>query len=79
MIKLLLFPHYKVLGSALIGFGSYLIYLGEEYNYDIITGSEFISAAAVLVAAGIITFAVSVVGILGALLMMRPFLLIVSS
>ena len=50
----------------------------EGSDYDAITGSETISAAALLLVGGIVTFIVASVGILGACAMWRPLLLIVS-
>jgi hypothetical protein len=67
---------FVLFGSALIGFGSYLLYLGNENDYDIITGSSFISGAALLVVAGVFTFVVAAIGILGAAFMWRPVLII---
>jgi hypothetical protein len=67
---------FVLFGSGFIGFGSYLINLGSEHDYDIITGSQFVSGAALLVAAGVFTFAVAVIGIIGAVFMWRPMLLI---
>jgi hypothetical protein len=65
---------FVILGTGLIGLGSYLINLGRENDYDIITGDEFFSGAAVLVAAGIFTFLLAALGILGAAGMWRPVL-----
>ena len=68
----------QIFGSGLIGFGSYLINLGSEHDYDVITGSQFVTGAALLVAAGIFTFGVAVIGIVGAAFMWRPMLVLVS-
>ena len=50
----------------------------EDQNYSFVTGNNIVSGAAILIAAGIITFIICVVGILGALLKLRPLLLVVS-
>ena len=66
------------MGSVLIGFGGWLLYLGEDSDFDRITGSEIFSGAALLVAAGGVTFILAAIGIIGACGMWRPFLIIVS-
>ena len=71
-------PNIQVFGSGLIGFGSYLINLGTQNNFDEVTGNEFVSGAAILVVAGGITFILALIAILGAIFMWRPLLLIVS-
>ena len=47
-------------------------------DYDVITGSDTVSAAALLLVGGIVTFVVATVGIIGACAMWRPLLIIVS-
>ena len=47
-------------------------------DYDVITGSDTVSFAALLLVGGVITFIVAAVGIVGACAMWRPLLIIVS-
>ena len=47
-------------------------------DYDVITGSETVSFAALLLVGGIITMVVASIGIIGACAMWRPLLIIVS-
>ena len=68
----------QILGLGVTATGSYLLYLGEENDYDVITGNEIISGAALLVAAGGLTLIISIFGILGAIFMWRPLLILVS-
>ena len=64
------------MGIVLIGFGSWVLSL-EENDSDEIT-SDISLGAALLVAAGGVTFVVAAVGIIGACGMWRPILIIVS-
>lgn len=67
---------FLLLGGAITGVGSWLIYLGEQNDYSVITGHTLVSGAALLVAAGSITLLISGVGIVGACGMWRPLLFI---
>ena len=69
---------YQILGLAIFCVGVWLVYLQEEADYDVITGSTIVSGAALLVLAGGVTLVVSAVGIVGAYGMWRPVLVIVS-
>ena len=64
------------LGAGIAAVASWLIYLGEQHNYSVITGHTMLSGAALLLVAGAITMVVSGVGILGACAMWRPVLFI---
>ena len=64
------------MGIVLIGFGSWVLSL-EENDSDEVT-SDISLGAALLVAAGCVTFVVAAVGIIGACGMLRPILIIVS-
>ena len=68
----------KVLGAVTLSIGIWGLVVGSEGDYDVITGNNTISAAAVLLAAGIITFLIATIGIIGAWGMWRPLLIIVS-
>lgn len=50
----------------------------EGREYDVVTGSDTLSAAVLLLVGGFITMIVAVVGIVGAFGMWRPLLFIVS-
>ena len=52
---------------------------GSNSDYDLITGNDTVSGAALLLVSGIITLAIAVVGIIGACAMWRPLLVIVST
>ena len=64
--------HTQLIGLALIGGGSYLVHTGS--NLDFFTGSRFFSGAVIIIVAGIITFLITIVGIVGAI-MLNKFLL----
>ena len=64
--------HIQLIGLALIGGGSYLVHTGS--NLDFFTGSRFFSGAVIIIVAGIITFLITIVGIVGAI-MLNKFLL----
>ena len=64
------------LGAAIAGVAGWLIYLGEDNDYSVITGHTLVTGAALLLTAGIITVAISAVGIVGACGMWRPLLFI---
>ena len=66
----------QILGVIVFAIGIWAIV--EDQNYSFVTGNNIVSGAAILIAAGIITFIICVVGILGALLKLRPLLLVVS-
>lgn len=65
---------FLVAGAIAFGIGVWGVVEGTDY--DAITGSETVSAAALLLVGGIVTFAVASVGIIGACGMWRPLLLI---
>lgn len=69
----------QILSLAIFAGGGWLLYVGEENGYDVITGSSIVSGAALLVLAGGITLIVSAVGMVGAFGMWRPVLFIVST
>ena len=72
-------PHTtQALGSITTGVGVWGLVVGNQGDYDIITGSNTISAAAVLLVAGVITLAIAAIGICGGWGMWRPLLIIVS-
>ena len=62
----------QLIGLALVGGGSYLVHTGS--NLDFFTGSRFFSGAVIIIVAGIITFLITIVGIVGAI-MLNKFLL----
>ena len=66
----------QILGVIVFAIGIWAIV--EDQNYSFVTVNNIVSGAAILIAAGIITFIICVVGILGALLKLRPLLLVVS-
>ena len=53
--------------------------MGTENNYDVITGKEFIAGSSILVAAGAFMIILAVFGIIGAIIMKKLPLIIVSS
>lgn len=65
---------FAILGVIVFAIGIWAIV--EDQNYSFVTGNNIVSGAAILIAAGIITFIICVVGILGALLKLRPLLLV---
>lgn len=67
---------FVLFAAAIVALGSYLLYLGEENDYSVITGSNIVSGAALLLVAGVITLTVTAVGIVGACGMWRPLLFI---
>lgn len=67
---------FLILGVGIAGVGSWLIYLGEQNDYSVLTGHTMLSGAALLLTAGVITLIISGVGIFGALAMWRPLLFI---
>jgi hypothetical protein len=64
----------QVLGAIAFAIGVWGIVVGTDY--DVITGSETVSFAALLLVGGIVTFIVASIGIIGACAMWRPLLLI---
>lgn len=70
--------HIQILSLAIFAGGAWLLYVGEENDYDVITGSSIVSGAALLVLAGGVALVVSAVGMVGAFGMWRPILIIVS-
>lgn len=67
---------FLILGVGIASVGSWLIYLGEQNDYSVLTGHTMLSGAALLLTAGVITLIISGVGIFGALAMWRPLLFI---
>jgi hypothetical protein len=65
---------FLVLGAIAFAIGVWGIVVGTDY--DVITGSETVSFAALLLVGGIVTFIVASIGIIGACAMWRPLLLI---
>ena len=68
----------KALGAITTAVGIWGLVIGSQGDYDIITGDNTISAAAILLSAGVITLVMAAVGICGAWGMWRPVLIIVS-
>ena len=63
----------------MFGLGVWLLYVREENDYDVITGSgSVVSGAALLVFGGGVAVVVAALGIVGALGMWRPVLVTVS-
>lgn len=69
----------QVVSLAIFAGGAWLLHVGEQNSYDVITGSSIVSGAALLVFAGGVTLIVSAVGMVGAFGMWRLVLLAVSS
>lgn len=67
----------QLLGIVAAAIGIYLVVQGQEYG-EVFTGSNFISGAALLIAAGGITFVVAALGIVAAIGLWRPLLGLVS-
>lgn len=65
-----------VLGAITFSIGVWGVVEGSDNDYDLITGNETVSGAALLLVSGIITLAIAVVGIIGACAMWRPLLVI---
>ena len=68
---------FQLFAAGIVGLGSYLIHLGEENDYSVITGSNIVSGAALLIVGGVITLSVSAIGIIGACGLWKPILFIV--
>jgi len=60
---------FLLVGLALVGGGSYLVHTGS--NLDFFTGSRYFSGAAIIIAAGIVTFFITIAGILGAIFLSK--------
>jgi hypothetical protein len=67
------------LGAITTGIGVWGLVVGSEGDYDVITGNNTLSTAAVLLAAGVITLLIAALGICGAWGMWRPILIVVSA
>lgn len=67
---------FMALGVITTGIGIWGLVVGSDGNYDVITGNNTISAAAVLLTAGVVTLAIATLGICGACGMWRPILII---
>ena len=67
----------QLIGLALIGGGSYLVHTGS--NLDFFTGSQYFSGAVIIIVAGIITVLITIVGIVGAILLNKFLLGLVST
>lgn len=65
-----------MVGAIAFAIGVWGVVVGSDYS--VITGDETVSAAALLLVGGVITFAVAAIGIVGACAMWKPLLLIVS-
>lgn len=65
---------FGILGVIVFAIGIWAIV--EDQNYSFVTGNNIVSGAAILIAAGIITFIICVIGILGAIFKLRPLLLV---
>ena len=76
IVFILLNIAFLVLGAAIAGVAGWLIYLGEDNDYSVITGHTLVSGAALLLTAGIVTVVISGVGIVGSCGMWRPLLFI---
>ena len=66
----------QAIGAIAFGIGVWGVVVGTDYA--VITGDETVSAAALLLVGGIITFAMATIGIIAACFMWRPLLIIVS-
>jgi hypothetical protein len=64
----------QVVGAVAFAIGVYGIVMGSDF--DVITGDDVVSAAAILLVGGIVTFIVATIGVIGACAMWRPLLLI---
>ena len=68
-----------MISLAVFALGAWLLYLREEKDYDVITGSgSIVSGAALLVLGGGVALVVAAVGVVGAVGMWRPVLVVVS-
>lgn len=65
---------FGILGVIVFAIGIWAIV--EDQNYSFVTGNGIVSGAAILIAAGIITFIICVIGILGAIFKLRPLLIV---
>ncbi len=65
-----------MVGLAIFAAGIYLAVIGERYA--VLTGSSIVAGAAILIVCGIVTIAISVVGLVAAIGQFRWILLIVS-
>ena len=72
-------PCQQLIGAGFTGFGSYLIHLGNKYNFDALAGDQFLAGTGVLASAGGLILITGVIGAAGAVLMWRSLLVIVSS
>ena len=76
IVFILLNLFFVLIGAALAGVAGWLIYLGEDNDYSVITGHTLVSGAALLLTAGVITIFIAAVGIVGSCGMWRPLLFV---
>ena len=65
-----------MLGALVFSIGVWGAVVGSDY--DVITGNDTVSSAALLIVGGVITMVIAAVGIIGAWGMWRPLLVLVS-
>ena len=68
--------HTQALGIAVLGIGIWAVV--RENDFAFLTGNDIASGGAILIAAGVVTLIVCVIGILGGIFKNRPLLVIVS-
>ena len=65
-----------MVGLALLAGGIYLVAIGS--TYDFVTGNQYASAAPILIICGAVTMVIAIIGIVAAIGLWWPLLLIVS-
>ena len=79
-IKKCFFYTKQVISLAVFALGAWLLYVREENDYDVITGSgSIVSGASLLVLGGGVAVVVAALGMVGAYGMWRPVLVTVST
>ena len=69
----------QVISLAVFALGAWLLYVREEHDYDVITGSgSIVSGASLLVLGGGVAVVVAALGMVGAYGMWRPVIVTVS-
>ena len=71
--------HYaQILGVVAFTLGIYLIVEGNEFG-EVLTTNAYVSGAAIFIVCGVISMIITVVGVLGAIFLWRPLLILVST
>ncbi len=75
-----MYPHPpQALGLTLLGIGIWLVVVAnDQEEAETITGDSYVAGGALLIVSAIVTIAICAVGVIGAIGLFRPLLVIVS-